>query len=335
MRYVGVTFLISSLFLINSAVAETCTDTTKKIQTEVTKLAKSYHVSWAYQRSNEEPVYFSVGKGVQKSSPFLMASVSKMLYAIVALRFVDQGLLSIDDTAEKYTFGRWKDAKLRHVLNHRSGIPEYLNSGPLRMSVAQGYEKIIKALNSNLLFPANDKVAYSNTNYLVLDAWLTQLAGVDNKTLMHEQLFKLAGMSNSGLINQKKPSTIFGSTNAHFANLAGAGNAYSTAEDLLKVLQALENGTLLTSQATSLFLEEDTECKGLTECSRTSLGMSHRVAKIDGKDFVLKTGGFKNTSNIVAWVPSTQQKIVFISDIAQFNPEDLATKWLNALAVCE
>ena len=57
-----------------------------------------------------------------------VASISKMFTALAALKLRDRGALSLDDSLCDHLDPcpeAWRPVTLRHLIHHRSGIPDY------------------------------------------------------------------------------------------------------------------------------------------------------------------------------------------------------------------
>jgi len=108
---------------------------------------------------------------------FRVGSITKSFVSVMVLQLVAEGMLKLDDTVEQWLPGALPNGTaitLRHLLNHTSGVPNYLDN-----------ESLLHAMNANkkrawtpleLLayaagppeFAPGSSFAYSNTNYLVL-----------------------------------------------------------------------------------------------------------------------------------------------------------------------
>ncbi|MCK5314380.1 MAG: serine hydrolase [Anaerolineales bacterium] len=128
-------------------------------------------------------------KPVTAETLFEVASNSKVLTAYIALRLVDQGLLSLDQPLNSYLPEPWlppsnyRDAiTLRQVLSHSSGLGHNTLGRDIRFVPGSGY-------------------SYSAIGFLYTQAVLEQTTGKSLESLGQEYVFEPLGMSSSSFTN--------------------------------------------------------------------------------------------------------------------------------------
>jgi len=112
---------------------------------------------------------------------FDIGSIQKNLTAVLVLQAIDRGLLSLDDTVDKFSLGfsdpRVKKVTIKHLLEHRSGFADIF-SAEYREKPAN-YDTIAKKLgileHEPLLFEPGRDRRYSNYGYIVLGAILEKI----------------------------------------------------------------------------------------------------------------------------------------------------------------
>jgi CubicO group peptidase (beta-lactamase class C family) len=196
---------------------------------------------------------------------FNLGSINKAFTQIVILQLRASGKLDLDSTLAKY----WPDypnkevahrITIRQLLRHSSGIGGNIFDPP-----AGGKRNDIRALrdflplfvNQPLQFEPGTRNAYSNAGYVVLGLLIERLSGEDYYTYVREHIFQPAGMTRTGsfFVESLPPNTAIGYTRGdedapssvplrpNTRDLPGrgssAGGGYSTAQDLLRFLQAL------------------------------------------------------------------------------------------------
>ncbi|UCE50050.1 MAG: beta-lactamase family protein [Phycisphaerales bacterium] len=121
---------------------------------------------------------------------FEVASNSKVVTAYIALRLVDQGLLSLDEPLNAYLPEPWlrpseyRDAiTLRHVLSHSSGLGHNTTSRHNLFAPGRGY-------------------SYSAIGFQYLQAVIEQTTGESLEQLAQEMVYVPLGMSSSSFINR-------------------------------------------------------------------------------------------------------------------------------------
>ncbi len=131
------------------------------------------------------------GKPMTSGTIFEVASNSKVVSAYIALRLVNQGILSLDRPLNDYLPQPWLPSSqyrnvvtLRHVLSHSSGLGH-------------------NTLSRNILFTPGTRYSYSGIGILYLQAVIEQVTGKSIEHAAQEMMFKPLGMSSSSFINQK------------------------------------------------------------------------------------------------------------------------------------
>jgi D-alanyl-D-alanine carboxypeptidase len=110
---------------------------------------------------------------------YRVASVTKPFVATVVLQLVAEGRLSLSDTVERWLPGilpYGHQVTIRQLLNHTSGVPEYLlvpllelyasEQGRFRSWTPQ--ELVALVADHPPLFPPGTTYSYSNTNYVLV-----------------------------------------------------------------------------------------------------------------------------------------------------------------------
>ncbi|MEJ2350138.1 MAG: serine hydrolase, partial [Anaerolineales bacterium] len=121
---------------------------------------------------------------------FEVASKSKVVTAYIALRMVDQGLLSLDEPLNAYLPEPWLPPSeyrdviaLRHVLSHTSGLGHGTLSRENLFAPGRGY-------------------SYSAVGFQYLQAVIEQVSGQTLEQVAREMAFTPLGMSSSSFVNR-------------------------------------------------------------------------------------------------------------------------------------
>jgi len=136
-----------------------------------------------------------------------IASVSKAFNGAVALHLVQKGQLGLDDPISKHLPdlpAAWSAVTIRQMLNHTSGLPDYLRSDGLADQVAtdpQGYVEPIKIIdwvrNDPLKFAPGTRYAYSNTDNIVVGLIAEAVAGKPYGTLLQDIVLSPAALTKT------------------------------------------------------------------------------------------------------------------------------------------
>ena len=121
---------------------------------------------------------------------FEVASNSKVVTAYIALRLVDQGVLSLDEPLNAYLPEPWlppseyQDAiTLRHVLSHSSGLGHSTTSRHNLFAPGRGY-------------------SYSAVGFQYLQVVIEQVTGQSLEQVAQEMVYAPLGMSSSSFVNR-------------------------------------------------------------------------------------------------------------------------------------
>ena len=223
-----------------------------------------------------EPVFHeayglaSKGFGVpnRPDTRFNIGSIGKQITAIAVLQLWHAGALDLDDPIGEHLQGFPPEVAtavtLRSLLQHRSGWGDYRSDERYRqdwydLRTVDDYLPILRTLPLEFE-PGTDRL-YSNAGYLVLGAVVEAVSGASYDEYVAEHVYGPAGMEHTGpiAVDEIAPNSAVGYTdmvgqakgyrrrNTALLSARGtpAGGSYSTAEDLLSLLRALRQGTLL------------------------------------------------------------------------------------------
>jgi CubicO group peptidase (beta-lactamase class C family) len=160
------------------------------------RLVWSTHVGAA--RLDED---LRTGAPADDETQFMIGSVTKTFTALVVMSLRDEGLVSLDDTLERYLPGtRHGRVRLRQMLAHASGLQrepvgniwESL-SAPERDAFLAGVEEAEQVL------PPHHAFHYSNLAYGLLGQVVEQVTGQDWEAAVRNRVLEPLGMSRTGL----------------------------------------------------------------------------------------------------------------------------------------
>lgn len=143
------------------------------------------------------------------SSVFRIGSTSKQFTAACIVLLAEQGKLSLDNSLDTFfpEFPEYaKNITIRHLLNHTSGIRDYLTISYLKGFGNDDYYKdsaIMKWLinQSDLNFKPGDEYLYSNSGYWLLGQVVNKVAEMNMADYAHKEIFKPLGMLNTHFHN--------------------------------------------------------------------------------------------------------------------------------------
>lgn len=190
---------------------------------------------------------------------YRLASVTKPLTALGVLRLAAMGKLRLDASVCDYLEAcpvAWAPVRVVDLLGQSSGIPNFTDFADfvnLEQQPATPDAVIARFRDLPLGFAPGTLYQYTNSNYVVLARLIEQVSGQSYEQFLDQELFEPLGMTNTGL--DPGDFSPLNGTRGYAAgsidipldvsNLYGAGNLYSTVEDLFKLAQALDNGRIL------------------------------------------------------------------------------------------
>jgi D-alanyl-D-alanine carboxypeptidase len=131
---------------------------------------------------------------MQPNTRMLAGSVGKIFVSTLVLKLVQEGKLKLDDKANSFfTDSKWflsfpnsSDIKIRNLLNHTSGLPDYLYEPEFLEAFVKSpriKRNPIDAIQSVSDKPAVHAVdngwSYSDTNYILLGLIIEKVTGTD------------------------------------------------------------------------------------------------------------------------------------------------------------
>jgi len=240
------------------------------------------------------------------SSRFQLASVSKQFTATAIMILKDRGLLSYEDTVQKYYPNfPYKNVTIRLLLTHRSGIPNYMyfcdkycNQDSIINN--QDLMRIIEKFQPLKYFKPDKRYMYSNTGFAVLAAIVEKITKQKFADFMHDNVFKPLRMNNTLIIDAKNDSTYKNVTKGYSDSrwhavpkfyqdgVVGDKGVYSTVEDLFKYDQALYEGKLIKdSTLLEAFKPSNRQVRGVK-----NYGFGWRILTFNNENKIVYHGGW-------------------------------------------
>jgi D-alanyl-D-alanine carboxypeptidase len=138
---------------------------------------------------------------VTPETVFQIQSITKMFVASAMMILQREGKLSLDDELSKHLDGvpeAWKGITIRRILNHTSGIKDYINEpfASLRIDITD--EEVLKqSAPRPLNFHPGEKYAYCNTGYLICGMIIRKITGEPYGQFLQKRIFEPLGMTQT------------------------------------------------------------------------------------------------------------------------------------------
>jgi CubicO group peptidase (beta-lactamase class C family) len=203
---------------------------------------------------------------VTPTTVFDILSLTKQFTAAAILKLEMQGKLSVNDPLTKFFDNVPEDKRgitIHHLLTHSAGLARGFGDDYAEMS----RDALVKrAFQSKLLSTPGQRYSYSNAGYSLLAAIIEIVSGQRYEHYLRENLFKPAGMSDTGYALPKwnpdriahgyrgdedwgRPNDKPWAFDAPYWNLLGNGGILSTAQDMYRWHLALESDAVLSEEA--------------------------------------------------------------------------------------
>jgi D-alanyl-D-alanine carboxypeptidase len=212
---------------------------------------------------------------LRPETPFFIGSISKNVFATIALQLVEEGRLRLDDLLSGFLeWPRGDEITIRMLLNHTSGIPDYFTALSLLGSQEEVPEffserhtpsQIIEMMpGREPTFEPGTQQSYSNTNGLLVGQVIEIATGKSLGKVLEERIASRLGLEHTYLYEEKTSArprargycgmpgwvTAQGELrDCSFADEAlpnsADGSIVTSAVDLLRYHQALRSGELL------------------------------------------------------------------------------------------
>jgi len=198
----------------------------------------------------------SLAGAANDDTVFRAASLSKPVLVWVALLLVKEGRLDLDrpfhslpgppltrhpDWADLADDPRWKSITARHVLTHRTGLPNWRRQRPDR--------------RLRFLFDPGTRFSYSGEGYRLLQHVVERIAGAGLESLAAARVFRPLGMTRTSYVWRpelegnaaidRKPIEAFLGPGI-LGRADAAGSLLTTARDYGRFLSAVLSGSGLT-----------------------------------------------------------------------------------------
>lgn len=142
---------------------------------------------------------------IREDGMFLLASISKPLTYLGALKLVERGKLNLSDPVSRYIpdfAAHHKDATLvQHLFTHTSGLPDMLpDNDQLRRQQAPLERFIQGAIRDTVpLFPPGTQYSYQSMGTLVVAELVQRISGMTIHEYLKKEIFDPLGLQSIGL----------------------------------------------------------------------------------------------------------------------------------------
>lgn len=136
---------------------------------------------------------------------FQSGSLGKQFTAAGVMALVEDGRLDLEASVRRYlpeTPESWEPIRIRHLLTHSSGVPDYTDDDFDYRRDYTDDELVAMATALPLEFPAGSRWNYSNTGYVLLGIVMTRVAEMPYYDFLRERIFTPASMPTIRVITE-------------------------------------------------------------------------------------------------------------------------------------
>nr|WP_314544030.1 serine hydrolase domain-containing protein [uncultured Massilia sp.] len=232
---------------------------------------------------------------------FETGSVSKWIAAMIVMKLVDQGKLALDEPILRYLPHYRADTgarlTLRHLMSHSSGVPNDVmaarKADPKAMPARlDQMDAVRRYASGDLAFAPGTAWDYAHSNWLIVQAIVEHVSGRRYCNCVAAWLTEPLGLRDSGIFDGES-SAVPGMAVAYASEappwvrkvsaipdyLAMAGGFYSSAPDMLRLMDGVLAGDRILSPASRATLMQVQR-----PAQHYALGGRTRVETIGGKE---------------------------------------------------
>ncbi|TDX02298.1 serine hydrolase domain-containing protein [Dinghuibacter silviterrae] len=196
---------------------------------------------------------------VGEHSAFHLASVSKTFTAMAVLKLMEEKKIVLDSSVQYYLPAfPYPGITVKMLLNHRSGLPNYLywvattNWDKHTYLTNDSLLALLARLKPKVMTRPNTHFHYCNTNYAMLALIVEKVTGMPFPQYMKQTIFDPLGMTDTHIVTSADLQDVMPSYMgngrivpwSYLDGTYGDKNVYSTTHDLLKWDQALRTDFL-------------------------------------------------------------------------------------------
>lgn len=271
---------------------------------------------------------------------YRIGSITKQFTSSAIMRLVEKGTISLDDPITKFLPDfplQGHDVRMRHLLNHTSGIRSYTNIGPLF------WEKSRQDLTDEQLlelfvkepfdFDPGARYAYNNSGYYLLGVILSKLGGKPYGDYMAETMFGPLGLDQTLYCHEPtivlhraqgyalKDGKLVNDAPISMNTPGAAGALCSTIGDLAKWASLLESGRVVSPAS----YEAMTTPGMLDNGSKLSYGYGLGVGELAGHPKIAHGGGINGFVTQLSRYPADDLTIVVLANAESARPGNIET----------
>ena len=243
-------------------------------------ISKKYLFSTVLQIESSDGSFTWKGSRGEMSSEdkYFIASVTKLYVTAVVLSLIEEKKIVLIDKIEKYLPQKYienlhvlngidysNEVTIKHLLSNTSGLPDYFfykehgksQADSLFLGIDDSWDfertiQYVKKIKPKFPPGKKGKVAYSDTNYLLLGKIIENITGKSICNIFKEYIFDKLNLKNTYVysdINDTKPIPFYYREKRlwlpkYMTSIAAEGGIVSTAEEVMIFIKSFFSGHL-------------------------------------------------------------------------------------------
>jgi CubicO group peptidase (beta-lactamase class C family) len=261
------------------------------------------------------------------STKFRLGSVTKQFTAACILILEERGKLKTSDPVKKYlpdAPAAWDKITIYNLLTHTSGIPsftEFPDYDTIKLSPMSPRQAYDRLRERSLAFQPGDRFSYSNSNYLLLGFLIEKISGDSYEKFLQQNVLAPLGLKDTGydsralILRRASGYSRSGGelVNADYIDMSipqAAGALYSTTEDLLRWVQGVFGGKLLSPAS----------LQKMTTPFKETYACGLGVRTINGHKIISHGGGIEGFQTFLAYYPDDRLTVVVLANLTGSDP---------------
>jgi CubicO group peptidase (beta-lactamase class C family) len=263
-------------------------------------------------------------------TPFQIASISKHFTAAAALWVIERGMASLTDPVARWfptADSRWRDVTVHQLLSHTGGVGHWEDYPEIDL-----FERPKVEMTRLILDRPPDRTLlgqfyYSSPGYVLLSHIVEEITAEPYRSFVQKQLFDPAGMVAS-FIGEPVPGlevavpqhgrTAVRSFELDFV-ARGAGDMWSTADDLVRWDSALRDGAVLTEKYRTLAFSRQADVPE----SDNAYGYGWTLGAFGGRPARFHGGDNHAYRSLHVWWPEDDLRLVVLTNSQLTSHEDI------------
>ncbi len=274
-------------------------------------------------------------RSANEKTRYRIGSISKMFTATLIFQLIEEGKLDLSTTLDKYfpTVPNAKTVTIGNLLNHRSGIHSFTNdSSYLKWCYEpKTRDEMIRIISEGKPeFEPGSKTEYSNSNFVLLGYIIEKITNKPYAEVLSERITQKIGLQDTyygGKADISKNESYSYNFDGNWKQEPetdmsiphGAGSIVSTSSDLVKFIEALFTGKLISENSLN-------NMKTITD----GLGMGMMQFPYEDRKIYGHGGSIDGFNSLLCYFPDEKLAIAYCSNGTVYSINDLL---LGALSI--